>query len=46
MAGEEGHEVEVKDVLKILLVYLAVFVLIWMSVFTTMLERGVISGTG
>ena len=46
MAGEQGQEVEVRDVLKVLLVYLAIFVLVWMSVFTTMLERGVISGTG
>ncbi len=39
-------EGEVKDVLKVLLIYLAVFVLIWVIVFRELLVRGVISGAG
>ena len=39
-------ESEVRDVIKILLVYISVFVLIWVLVFRELLIRGVISGGG
>ncbi len=39
-------EGEVRDVLKVLIVYLAVFVFIWVLVFRELLTRGVISGAG
>ena len=39
-------EGEVRDVLKVLIVYLAVFVFIWVLVFRELLTRGVISGGG
>jgi hypothetical protein len=39
-------EGEVRDVIKVLLVYIAVFALIWIIVFRELLVRGVISGGG
>ena len=39
-------EGEVRDTIKVLLVYLAVFIFIWVLVFRELLVRGVISGAG